>query len=114
MLTRSRVVAVLAALVVVPPACAVGDAPDADDEATDDADDEATEETLDPIIPGPCATACLEVANDRCNWRDDCDRWPEEGITCGPRALTCRAAEEASAATAYGVSYCWRSCEGLR
>jgi hypothetical protein len=91
----------IAALSLVLAACA----------ASVDSDDDGT--ALEPIVPGPCATACLLVANEQCDWSDDCGRSPQGSVTCGPRTLTCGAAEEASAATAYGVSYCYRSCEGL-
>lgn len=61
---------------------------------------------------GPCADACYEVWRGACSWRDGCDTDPYDEVTCAGKALTCRETAEAATSVA-GLSWCFRSCEGL-
>jgi hypothetical protein len=96
-----------------------------------DAQDEGLEAAVQPVkvdrpghgnmenmVPGPCATLCMRVAEGQCgNWRDECaDNYPDDpNVDCGlDKLLTCDAADKASNGQPWGVMYCYRRCEGFR
>jgi hypothetical protein len=110
MLNPARV----AALLAIPPAVYLSGA------CARDVPDEAPAIVTEPIVSGPCATACLLVARGQCHWESQCDEdYGGSGMggreaLCGLKFLSCEAAEVASRNESWAISYCRRSCEHLR
>jgi hypothetical protein len=84
-----------------------------------DAPHDAAGVSSEPIVAGPCATACYLAATGDCDWQSQCsDEYGGAGMggltaLCGQKFLDCDAAEHAALGKTWSVSYCWRSCEGL-
>jgi hypothetical protein len=80
---------------------------------------EDTARVAEPVQADACLTACDLVAMGRCDWESQCDEdYGGAGVgshdtLCGGKFLSCDAAEHAANGEAWGVSYCWRRCEGL-
>jgi hypothetical protein len=104
----------IAALLVLAPALDLSGA------CTSGAPDDADGIVAEPIVPGPCANACNLAASGDCDWQSQCDDdYGGAGVgaltaLCGQKFLDCDAAEHAANGEAWGLEYCWRSCEGLR
>jgi hypothetical protein len=103
----------LVVLVALVPSCIA----DVEDDTGDAAEELRGGGSLANMVPGPCATACLGVAEGACgqDWRTLCESdYPDdEAVACGDVDLTCRAASYASLDTAFGVMACYRDCEHL-
>jgi hypothetical protein len=84
-----------------------------------DAPDDTAAVVAEPLTPGPCADACDAVASGNCDWQSQCsDDYGGAGMgglsaLCDQKFLDCDAAEHAANGEAWGLEYCWRSCEGL-
>jgi hypothetical protein len=105
----------LSAPVILSAAC-VADVRDRTEDTENSAEPVRGLDSLEKLVPGPCATACLMVAAGRCgSWMDECaDDYPyDENVTCGRQALSCIAAQHADEDTPYGVMWCYRACEHL-
>jgi hypothetical protein len=121
-MTKIRAVLVLAAsALVLVPACKTSNAPaDVDDAVEPVRAESPGRGNAENMTPGPCATACAQVASGECNWRNQCDdhhgrpEVAEMTAFCGQKTLSCTAAHEAGSGEAEGLMECYRECEGLR
>ena len=121
-MTKIRAALVLAAsALVLVSACKTSNAPADVDDAVEPVKAESPGHgNVENMVPGPCATACAQVASGECNWRNQCEahhgrpEMAELTAFCGQKALSCTAAQAAGTGEAEGLMDCYRECESLR